>query len=77
MAICQTCGKDMADGVSCTGDEFSGPPNDGERNCHDCNTPPGGIHQPGCDDERCGECGGQMIGSHREDCSVAAAIEDE
>lgn len=23
------------------------------RNCPDCNTPPGGFHHPGCDDERC------------------------
>jgi hypothetical protein len=31
-------------------------------NCHDCNTPAGGLHHPGCDTERCADCGGQAIG---------------
>lgn len=30
-------------------------------NCHDCNTPLGGIHHSGCDMERCPICGGQLI----------------
>lgn len=63
-------------GNSCTGDEYSGWPNDEDRECHDCGTPPGGIHHPGCDAERCKECDRQMIGDHAEDCSVGAAIED-
>jgi len=31
------------------------------RPCHDCATPPGGFHHPGCDVERCPRCGGQAI----------------
>lgn len=30
-------------------------------NCHDCGTPDGGLHHPGCDMERCADCGGQAI----------------
>lgn len=33
-----------------------------EGNCHDCNAGPGKPHHPGCDNERCPECGGQMLG---------------
>ena len=32
-----------------------------ESPCHDCNTPLGGYHHPGCDNERCPICGGQLI----------------
>jgi len=29
--------------------------------CHDCTTPVGGLHHPGCDAERCPRCLGQAI----------------
>ena len=29
--------------------------------CHDCGTPSGGHHHPGCDVERCPLCTGQLI----------------
>jgi hypothetical protein len=29
--------------------------------CHDCNTPAGELHHPGCDMDRCPTCGGQAI----------------
>jgi hypothetical protein len=31
------------------------------RPCHDCLTPLGGFHHPGCDAESCPNCGGQVI----------------
>ncbi len=30
--------------------------------CGDCGARPGGYHHPGCDVQRCPECGGQLIG---------------
>lgn len=35
--------------------------------CHDCKTPKGGYHHPGCDVERCPKCGGQIISC---DCDI-------
>ena len=32
-----------------------------DRRCHDCNVAVGGSHHPGCDMERCPNCGGQLI----------------
>ena len=29
--------------------------------CGDCRAPAGGVHHWGCDVERCGRCGGQLI----------------
>jgi hypothetical protein len=29
--------------------------------CHDCAVEPGELHLPGCDDEECPACGGQVI----------------
>jgi len=75
MAICRVCKQEMSgEGVSCTGDELSGPRWDGDENCPDCNCPPGGLHHVGCDMERCKECGEQMIGFHKPGCKVAKKI---
>ena len=66
MAICDFCHKEMLAGVACT---FDFPPDectpriphpaDAKERCHDCFTPPGGLHHPGCDSEECSECHGQ------------------
>lgn len=68
---CAWCDQEMRDGVSCKASpvEFTDgtkldpvPYVDAEgRRCHDCCTPSGGIHHPGCDMERCPRCGGQVI----------------
>lgn len=36
-------------------------PNMADRSCHDCGAEPGDLHTPGCDVERCPNCGGQLI----------------
>jgi hypothetical protein len=50
----------MSDKVGCTAfpgrERFTG-----GGHCHDCWTPDGGMHHPGCDDERC-DHGSQAIG---------------
>jgi hypothetical protein len=70
---CGVCKLEMQDGVSCVeesvdinGEDFpqvpfhvDGAPAD--HHCHDCKTPLGGFHHPGCDMERCPKCGGQLI----------------
>lgn len=76
MAICDYCEQEMTAKVGCkpkTYDDFA----DGiERErvpftisdfCHDCSTPRGKLHHPGCDDEKCPKCGGQAIGC---DCEL-------
>lgn len=35
-------------------------PHDGNQ-CHDCSAYNGELHVPGCDSERCGDCGGQAM----------------
>ena len=69
---CKSCGREMAPGGTC--DPFSYCVNGNKRvdpvpyeawetvNCHDCNVAPGNYHHPGCDWERCANCGGQLIG---------------
>jgi hypothetical protein len=44
------------------------------KQCHDCRTPKGGYHHPGCDQERCPKCGCQLISC---DCDIEEEIEDE
>lgn len=68
MAVCPCCQTDMREGLSCvevktkTGSKPIPYPVDDEMpHCHDCNTPRGGWHHPGCDWERCPDCGGQLI----------------
>lgn len=68
MAVCDYCNREMLDGVSCVaatvdypdGSKLAPVPN-GSIKCHDCLCPPGGIHHPGCDVERCPKCKGQLI----------------
>jgi hypothetical protein len=65
MAICQSCKQEMAERVGCTlthYDYSTRPrlPNLDIPNC-DCGCPPGTLHHPGCDMEKCAECGGQSI----------------
>ena len=40
-----------------------------DNKCHDCATPPGALHHPGCDGERC-RCG-QMLS-----CSSGCAVDE-
>ena len=65
---CNSCDQEMLDGVGCTLIKYEGEdeeripyPLENNHKCHDCNTPPGGLHHPGCDMERCVYCGGQAI----------------
>lgn len=74
MAVCHCCKQEMLNHVACTaatveypdGQTLPSMPHantDGSADrCHDCGTPAGGFHHPGCDDERCPRCGGQLIG---------------
>lgn len=76
-APCDFCEKDMTKTKGCAaitylrengeevkaikvGDEgdWSAGPNE---KCHDCAAHYGHYHHPGCDNERCRLCGGQMI----------------
>lgn len=71
MAICKHCGMEMTERVSCVEQPVEYP--DGLKlpqikyqrptrgNCHDCGTPNGGFHHPGCDMERCPRCREQLI----------------
>lgn len=79
-AICDVCNKEMShgctkhwyivDGVKLLAVKQGDDGNYGV--CRDCNARPGEYHHPGCDNERCPKCGGQMIGFH--DCKVAEEI---
>lgn len=68
MAKCTSCNKEMENSVSCDevpvtvkGQSLTPIRWFGTRPCHDCNTPPGGFHHPGCDMESCPNCYGQLI----------------
>lgn len=68
---CAFCNQEMTPGVGCTaflkrplggaGLDRVPYPADATLNCHDCYCPPGTLHHPGCDVERCPKCGGQAI----------------
>ena len=71
MAICQWCKQEMNSADGCTGNNFNKTPLeglqpipcslDGRERCHDCNVLAGQFHHPGCDNEECPQCGGQII----------------
>lgn len=72
MAKCTLCEQEMSDSVSCVlvkvedkyGEAEDPIPWDGgddQAACHDCATPPGGLHHPGCDAEICPFCECQVI----------------
>lgn len=67
---CHWCKQEMADKTtrSCTGNTVVSFP-DGESlpaipssgRCGDCNVANNGFHHPGCDQEKCPRCQGQLI----------------
>lgn len=74
MAVCEYCHQEMQEELSCipeplvlAGGVFlpipwgQEPGWQAREPCHDCSTPPGGFHHPGCDVEACPCCGGQSI----------------
>ncbi len=77
MANCEYCERDMLQTNTCDkipvkinseeyepikyGDEENQDWGADKYNCHDCNVSKGGYHHPGCDVERCPNCGGQLI----------------
>lgn len=72
IAKCKFCKRDMKVAVSCIDrrevfevDKHQPlkekPPVRADRDCGDCNVKEGSIHHPGCDQERCPNCGGQLI----------------
>jgi hypothetical protein len=71
MSICRWCDQEMKDGTAdCTGNVVEFPDgtkmealgNENDEPCHDCRVSPGGRHHPGCDNEKCPKCYGQLIG---------------
>ena len=78
MAVCEQCGGEMMEQISCLSDPISargelfepirwGRERENRRRavdfaCRDCSTPPGGVHHPGCCVEQCPACLGQALG---------------
>lgn len=66
---CDGCQQEMLNHVACTFQAYSDTPDiprvpypaEETQDCHDCLTPPGGLHHPGCDMERCPRCKEQML----------------
>lgn len=87
MAKCRVCKREMKTGASCSlpmmrftpkrgtaaKQEFPKIPFDGQGRCGNCGVEPGGIHHPGCDNERCPKCEGQAISC---DCNETYSIAD-
>ena len=81
MAICEHCGGEMSDGISCLTDpividgraylpvRWGQEPRPRHRyepeECRDCSTPIGGVHHPGCCLERCPACHGELLREHQ------------
>lgn len=75
MAVCTWCKQEMmaATTATCSGNDVvefpdgtilpsvSSTDNDGVERCFDCLILVGGKHHPGCDNERCPRCNGQLI----------------
>jgi hypothetical protein len=72
MAICEWCNQEMLTADGCTNNTVEYPDGevlasipyeheDANHRCHDCNVKVGQYHHPGCDNEICGRCGGQLI----------------
>ena len=72
MAICEWCNQEMLTVDGCTNNTVEYPDGevlasipyeheDANHRCHDCNVKVGQYHHPGCDNEICGRCGGQLI----------------
>ena len=72
MAICEWCNQEMTDDsiVHCNnnatvefpdGKEMDTLVYSGVFRCYDCNVAPGYKHHPGCDNEECPKCLGQLI----------------
>ena len=57
---CHWCEQEMTESVSCTV-EPERVRHESDLWCYDCLCPPGGLHHPGCCNERCRTCGGQAI----------------
>lgn len=84
MSVCQWCDQEMTRHIGCTNNErisvngqvlptISEPLHGKEQaNCHDCSAPLGSKHHPGCDNEICPGCGGQMISC---DCEHVEVVE--
>lgn len=76
MARCSFCHQEMTEAAGCMantavaffdGDELSSIPHDGPGPCGDCGVRPGQPHHPGCDQEECPRCHGQIISC---DCEI-------
>lgn len=72
MAKCDWCEQEMTEVDNCPvnkevefpdGTKLPSVPYEDDENlrCHDCNVGSGNYHHPGCDMERCPQCGGQLI----------------